>query len=227
MDYGEMHIKSLGNFTSKLVDTMAKRVAQNPKNMPYVRVDGPYGRIAFNYKRYETLVLVGGGIGVTPLMAVLKELYQIGISDQKRAAGGGAPISPVVKRGFFMWTVPATDSWSWFFDDIMQALKISQRMASMGFPALRIEGFVTKHDAGIDNLQTFVKKNASNFKVNIGRPDVAATFARVTRSIGPGPKRIGVLTCGPQKLVDAAWDESIKQSNHEVTFDVHRELFDF
>jgi hypothetical protein len=33
---------------------------------PRVRVDGPYGKHDFNYRRFPVLVLAGGGIGITP-----------------------------------------------------------------------------------------------------------------------------------------------------------------
>ena len=58
--------QGLGNFTEKLVET-----AKGKQNM-LIRVDGPYGNLDFNYRRFPIFVLVAGGIGVTPLMGILK-----------------------------------------------------------------------------------------------------------------------------------------------------------
>lgn len=32
----------------------------------------------FNYRRYPVVMLCGGGIGVTPVMGILKDLYHVG-----------------------------------------------------------------------------------------------------------------------------------------------------
>lgn len=41
-------------------------------------MDGPYGVHDFNYRRYPVLVLVGGGVGITPVMSMLKDIYNHG-----------------------------------------------------------------------------------------------------------------------------------------------------
>ncbi len=43
----------------------------NKKSL-WIRVDGPYGDLNMNYRRYPVLLLVSGGIGVTPAMGILK-----------------------------------------------------------------------------------------------------------------------------------------------------------
>ena len=42
--------------------------------LPHVRIDGPYGAPAQDYKNYEVLLLVGLGIGATPLISILKDV---------------------------------------------------------------------------------------------------------------------------------------------------------
>ena len=77
-DYLEVHIKGLGDHTNKLV---AK--AQSGATLrPYLRVDGPFGRPSLNYRRYETLILVAGGIGITPAISMLKAIYDINIGKK-------------------------------------------------------------------------------------------------------------------------------------------------
>jgi predicted ferric reductase len=35
-------------------------------------VDGPYGNMNVNYQRFPVLLLIAGGIGITPIIGILK-----------------------------------------------------------------------------------------------------------------------------------------------------------
>ena len=41
----------------------------------WVRRDGPYGYNKFDYRRYGVLMLVGGGVGIAPIIGLLKDIY--------------------------------------------------------------------------------------------------------------------------------------------------------
>ena len=41
----------------------------------WLRRDGPYGHTTFNYRRYGVLMLVGGGVGIAPIIGMLKDIY--------------------------------------------------------------------------------------------------------------------------------------------------------
>ena len=41
----------------------------------YVMTDGPYGHFQIPIKDYSVLVLVAGGIGITPMMSILKYAF--------------------------------------------------------------------------------------------------------------------------------------------------------
>jgi hypothetical protein len=64
-EYCEIVIRGLGEFTNSIVDFAKNNRQQNI----YIRVDGPYGKWPFNFKRYKTVVLIAGGVGVTPCFA--------------------------------------------------------------------------------------------------------------------------------------------------------------
>ncbi len=57
--------KNLGDFTAKL--------AQIPEGTPVV-VDGPYGRFTLDRATQKRLVFIAGGIGITPMRAMIGEL---------------------------------------------------------------------------------------------------------------------------------------------------------
>ncbi|KAG7378449.1 ferric/cupric-chelate reductase [Phytophthora pseudosyringae] len=84
-------LKSLGDWTEDLVkysdDCKAKNV------LPTIYMDGYYGASLEMYDEYSTVCLVGGGIGVTPLVAILEDIVaklQIG--------------EPVHQKVFFIFT---------------------------------------------------------------------------------------------------------------------------
>ncbi|KAI3942578.1 hypothetical protein MKW92_007409 [Papaver armeniacum] len=69
-------VKSDGWWTSSLYDTMVAAVDSDPyevKCLP-VHIEGPYGPVCTDFLRYESLLLVAGGIGITPLLSILREL---------------------------------------------------------------------------------------------------------------------------------------------------------
>ncbi|XLS71125.1 hypothetical protein HN51_027990 [Arachis hypogaea] len=77
-DYLSIHIRTLGDWTSQLKVVFAK-VCQLPSDdqsgllradmMPRV-----YGAPAQDYQNYEVLLLIGLGIGATPLISILKDV---------------------------------------------------------------------------------------------------------------------------------------------------------
>src|SRR5262245_24038619 len=81
-DYISVHIRVVGDFTSALAKSVGcefesksekespagGKVVPPPLNrvLPRVMVDGPFGSASEDFLKFETVLLVGGGIGVTP-----------------------------------------------------------------------------------------------------------------------------------------------------------------
>ncbi|XP_077250610.1 ferric reduction oxidase 6-like isoform X2 [Tasmannia lanceolata] len=78
-------IKVLGEWTGKLRENITKASEQPQKDFPYqshpritTSVEGPYGHESEYYLTYENLILVAGGIGISPFLAILKDiLYRL------------------------------------------------------------------------------------------------------------------------------------------------------
>ncbi len=60
-------VKKSGNFTNKI---------DNAKEGDTVLVDGPYGRFSFIYDNPENFVFIAGGVGITPILAMLRYLRE-------------------------------------------------------------------------------------------------------------------------------------------------------
>ncbi|CAM6092355.1 unnamed protein product [Calypogeia fissa] len=76
-----VYIKPQGEFTKKLHDLLMSTTIPNQGRGFYkcpfsykVGLEGPYGDESAYYLRYKTLVMVAGGIGVTPFLAILRDL---------------------------------------------------------------------------------------------------------------------------------------------------------
>lgn len=84
--------------------------------MPRLLIDGPYGAPAQDYKEYDVLLLVGLGIGATPLISIVKDVLN-NIKEQKDIENGVAEKQPkpfVTKRAYFYWVTREQGSFEWF-----------------------------------------------------------------------------------------------------------------
>jgi NADPH oxidase 2 len=92
-DYLSVHIRIVGDFTGALAralgcdfdapaggDKGGKVVgsAANPRLnrvLPRIMIDGPFGSASEDFLNYDTVLLVGAGIGVTPFASILKSIW--------------------------------------------------------------------------------------------------------------------------------------------------------
>ncbi len=145
-----------------------------------VRLDGPYGAPSLQLQRYEAVILVAGGVGITPCVSIAEQLLVM------RAAGG----TPLLSASL-LWAVRdsgAPDAWLPAF---------LPRLRESGLFSVTLA--LTGKDASADTEQ-----HAAG--TIMGRPDMAALLgAEVSAAAGRGtrPERIAVFACGPAGLVDA------------------------
>nr|CAG4714166.1 unnamed protein product [Naegleria fowleri] len=67
------HVKNLGHgWTQSLAKVAQEKDHSSTELM--VRVEGPYGKLSVHLPSYSTVILVAGGIGITPIHAIYSEL---------------------------------------------------------------------------------------------------------------------------------------------------------
>ncbi|XWS60055.1 hypothetical protein CRYUN_Cryun07bG0001200 [Craigia yunnanensis] len=69
-------VKCDGWWTSSLYDNIQAELdsdADKMKSIP-VAIEGPYGPSSMTFLRYDSLLLVAGGIGITPFLSILREI---------------------------------------------------------------------------------------------------------------------------------------------------------
>ncbi|KAM7273818.1 hypothetical protein ACFE04_028482 [Oxalis oulophora] len=157
-DYLSVHIRTLGDWTRQL-RTVFSQCCQPPPSdksgilradvilgdynpdLPRVLIDGPYGAPAQDYKKYEIVLLVGLGIGATPMISIVKDIVsnikaiddevELGLSPPYPYENSPSPstnnlisstkrssslISEQFKtrRAYFYWVTREQGSFDWF-----------------------------------------------------------------------------------------------------------------
>jgi len=202
-DVISVHIKSAGDWTGALYKLFDDKSAEERITF---YVDGPFGAPAEEFEKFETLILVGAGIGVTPMASILKDLkYKIQIEHNIQT-----------KNIHFFWVTQEKSAFEWF-DDVLKVLEEEPHIDDI----LDIQTYVTR-----------APKEEIGKTMNIGkirhvhnkRPNFDLIFKAFTE-VYPG-KRIGVFYCGPEALDKQLEQNARKHSSHNGTrFYYHKENF--
>ncbi|XP_047269783.1 respiratory burst oxidase homolog protein D isoform X2 [Capsicum annuum] len=256
--YLSIHIRTVGDWTRKL-KTVFSEVCQPPPteksgllragssrdtiNFPKVLIDGPYGAPAQDYKKYEVLLLVGLGIGATPMISIVKDIvnnmkameeeeYDLESTGQKKRSGSGNGRNFKSKRVYFYWVTREQGSFDWF-KGLMNELA---EMDHLG--VIEMHNYCTSvyeegdaRSALIAMLQSINHaKNGvdivsgTRVKTHFARPNWRTVYKRI--ALNHTNTRVGVFYCGApaltKELRQLALDFSRKTS---TKFDFHKENF--
>ncbi|KAK9292063.1 hypothetical protein L1049_020017 [Liquidambar formosana] len=255
-DYLSIHIRTLGDWTSKL-KTVFSKVCQPPTadqsgllradiakgnnmpRMPRLLIDGPYGAPAQDYKQYDVILLVGLGIGATPLISILKDVLN-NIKQQKEIEEGivesevkGTKKKPfATSRAYFYWVTREQGSFEWFRGVMNEVAEFDQD------GVIELHNYCTSvyeegdaRSALIAMLQSLHHaKNGvdivsgTRVKTHFARPNWRNVFKHV--AVNHTNQRVGVFYCGASGLVGElrrlAQDFSRKTT---TKFDFHKENF--
>ncbi|XP_027107740.1 respiratory burst oxidase homolog protein B-like [Coffea arabica] len=255
-DYLSIHIRTLGDWTSQLKAVFSK-VCQPPTNdksglrradiapemnkprLPRLLIDGPYGAPAQDYKKYDILLLVGLGIGATPLISIVKDVLN-NIKQQKEIEEGLAEngLKDIKKkpfaarRAYFYWVTRDQGSFEWFrgvMNDVAEhdkegLIELHNYCTSVYEEGDARSALITMLQAiqhaksGIDIV------SGTRVKTHFARPNWRQVFKHV--AVNHADQKIGVFYCGPPSLVadmrQLAQDFSRKTT---TKFEFHKENF--
>lgn len=250
-DYLSIHIRTVGDWTSQL-KTIFSKVCQPPSvnqsgllradigqssnkiRLPRLLIDGPYGAPAQDYKQYDVLLLVGLGIGATPLISIVKDVLN-NIKEQKDIENGVADKQTkpfVTKRAYFYWVTREQGSFEWF-RGVMDEVAENDRDK-----VIELHNYCTSvyeegdaRSALITMLQDLNHaKNGvdivsgTRVKTHFARPDWRNVLKHV--AVNHPDQRVGVFYCGAQGLVGELRRLSQDFSRKTTTkFDFHKENF--
>eukprot|EP00058_Branchiostoma_floridae_P020949 XP_002606439.1 hypothetical protein BRAFLDRAFT_67691 [Branchiostoma floridae] len=104
-----LHIRSVGPWTNNLRKVYDPAKIEGHE-LPMVFVDGPYGEGHQDWYKFPVAVLIGGGIGVTPFAAILKDIVH--------KSEMGAKF--VCKKIYFLWVTRTQKQFEWLTDIIRE-----------------------------------------------------------------------------------------------------------
>ncbi|KAG2772864.1 hypothetical protein PC129_g19887 [Phytophthora cactorum] len=213
---------------------------------PTIYVDGPFGSPAQDYARYREVVLIAGGIGVTPFASILKnilyqwESYRCGYCRNIRF-----PPNFHLQKIYFYWVTRNQRSLTWFANTMNQLSEMDTDNR------LEIHTFYTAKSLDdvigpLEALQTFIHATEgqdivsglqTKQKTHFGRPDWNAELSRIARNhiqlepLDEISEEIGVFFCGPKKMGRdihdhcALLNQAKERQMSDAHFDFHSEKF--
>ncbi|KAK4374677.1 hypothetical protein RND71_005354 [Anisodus tanguticus] len=258
-DHLSIHIRTLGDWTRKLKAVFSEVCQPRPTgrsgllradcfqaekiNFPKVLIDGPYGAPAQDYKKYEVLLLVGLGIGATPMISIVKDIvnnmkameeeeYDLESTGQKKKSGSGSGRNFKNKRVYFYWVTREQGSFDWF-KGIMNELA---EMDPTG--VIEMHNYCTSvyeegdaRSALIAMLQSINHaKNGvdivsgTRVKTHFARPNWRNVYKCI--ALNHTNARVGVFYCGAPALTKELRQLALDFSHKTSTkFDFHKENF--
>jgi len=198
------HIKNMGKntWTARLARIYGRDATID--SLPVVNIDGPYGNPPPFNDQHDTLLLVAGGIGITPIISIFKDQYQLHKQNHRDAKK--------LKHIYLLWVVRDLSSLEMFrdvFDDISSdlhsqskfhlILRVTQRSFSKAY------GLTA--DAAPLNPQPIM-----------GRPNLHQEFGDIARECG---NHVLAMVCGPNLMV-----KEVQSAAFKCKFELHVETFE-
>uniref|UniRef100_H2Z321 NAD(P)H oxidase (H2O2-forming) n=1 Tax=Ciona savignyi TaxID=51511 RepID=H2Z321_CIOSA len=207
----KVHIRAVGPWTMNL------RNIYNPdvlRDSPYPKLylDGPFGEGHQDWYKYDVAVLVGGGIGVTPFAAILKDLVNM--------AQSGVRIQ--CKKVYFMWVTRDQKQYEWL-TDIIQEVE-TKDLNDLVDTHIFITQFPEKFDLRTTMLyiceRQFQKVAGKSLFTGLravthfGRPEFKSFFVSLTEE-HPQVDKFGVFSCGPPPMTNEVDKTCSKLNKYE------------
>ena len=223
-DYYEVHIRDLGDYTRALI------ARQEQRGVPpfTATIEGPYGSVGLRYSAYPVIVLVAGGIGITPVIGILKDIYR----DTRLT---GPTTAYMVRHVHVVWSMPTFSQFGWFCHEFQTACALAEAIDGRGagagaarrpLPQLHVTIYATKQGGAPNPYESFAVRAArADLTFAQGRPNLRASLAAATSGTGTHGQMF-VFACGPAPMVRETWDNAtvLRRHNHSVHF--HRETFE-
>lgn len=200
-----------------------------PGSFPFdIKVDGPFGAPAQNYKDYKIVVLIGAGIGVTPFASVLNDILDVMQNHKCPKCGAiNLPKTLRIRKVYFYWTVRSRKEAAWFkhvleaigrhddSDYIEMNIHITSFRRCVVLCAIFI-GACRKCVSRADDLRMMLLRLAqyhgsehgvdplagirTRAVTNFGRPNWNIVFQKIKAAHKDETHHCGVFYCGPNSL---------------------------
>ncbi|KAK4315140.1 hypothetical protein Pmani_013613 [Petrolisthes manimaculis] len=191
-----LHIRAVGPWTRKL----AKIYTDMPPGHKYPKIymDGPFGEGHQSWWDYEVVVLVAGGIGVTPFSSILKDIaYKLQTSRRLLKT----------KKVMFLWSTRSQKQYEWLTDILREVENTDKGNI------IRTHIFITQFKSKFDLRTIMLYMAERHFQrvsgtslftglravTHFSRPHFASIFQSIKKRYN-STSVIGVFTCGSPNL---------------------------
>ncbi|CAL0302723.1 unnamed protein product [Lupinus luteus] len=263
-DYLSVHIRALGDWTTELRNRFAQACEpqttqtrrgsllrmetkaypdSNPNpdlssqtRYPKIMIKGPYGAPAQKYKRYDVLLLIGLGIGATPMISILKDL----LNNMKMESPQHDSSDDIAEynskkgpqRAYFYWVTREQASFEWFkgvMDDIAEydqdgIIDMHNYLTSVyeeGDARSALIAMIQKLQHAKNGVDVV---SESRIRTHFSRPNWKKVFSQLSTT--HENSRIGVFYCGSPTLTKTLMNLCKEFSlNSSTRFQFHKENF--
>ncbi|XP_035667433.1 dual oxidase 2-like isoform X1 [Branchiostoma floridae] len=196
-----LHIRSVGPWTNNLRKVYDPAKIQPDFGYPKVFVDGPYGEGHQDWYKFPVAILIGGGIGVTPFAAILKDIVQ--------KSAQGAKFN--CKKVYFLWVTRTQKQFEWLTDIIREVEEKDKN------DLVSVHIFITQFYQKFDLRTTMLYICERHFQrisgrslftglnsiTHFGRPNFESFFDTL-QDEHPEVSTFGVFSCGPPPMTYTA-----------------------
>ncbi|KAH8549071.1 ferric reductase like transmembrane component-domain-containing protein [Umbelopsis sp. PMI_123] len=202
---GSLHIKTLGNYTTRLRD-----IANKSSDSIKIRVDGPFGS-PLDFADQPVFVAISTGVGVTPSLAFIKDLVE------RRSQGLGTVETNTI---YFVWSVANEGKLYKHTKAFLQLLAECAQMAENSIQSLSfiVEIYITREEKPgnlelLQRLSTLYK-----WQLEYRRINTKDAIQRISNS----HRHVCMHTCGSLEFMTTVKNTAVKQG-----WSVHDEAFEF
>ncbi|KAJ7138147.1 NADPH oxidase [Mycena epipterygia] len=226
-DYISVHIRVEGDFTTALAkavgcDFESKKGEKGEeagstvvntsvsRTLPRIMVDGPFGTCSEEFLNFETVLLVGAGIGVTPFASILKSIWY-----RMNNFSGAKPTR--LSKVYFTWVIRDFGTAEWFHS-LLHAIEVQDTQSRIEiniYLTAKIKdddmANIIVHDVGAEKDAITSLRAPTHF----GRPNWDRVFSSIAEKHPESD--VGVFFCGPAALAKTLHENSNKYSDPEGT----------
>ncbi|KAM6562685.1 hypothetical protein CsatB_022683 [Cannabis sativa] len=249
-DYLSVHIRTLGDWTRQL-KTVFSEICQPPTggksgllradiqvggnnnpSFPKILIDGAFGAPAQDYKKYDVVLLVGLGIGATPMVSIVKDIINNMKAEENRSNNPSSSSVFRTQKAYYYWVTREQGSFEWFKGILNEVAEMDER------GLIELHNYCTSvyeegdaRSALIAMLQSLHHAKSgvdvvsgTRVKSHFAKPNWRQVYKRI--ALQHPNSRVGVFYCGApaltKELKQLASDFSHKTS---TKFEFHKENF--
>ncbi|CAK5264030.1 unnamed protein product [Mycena citricolor] len=224
-DYISVHVRVEGDWTTAMAEAVGcdfpkkgakgaseSKVVPPPmgRALPRVMVDGPFGTCSEEFLNYETVLLVGAGIGVTPFASILKAIWY-----RMNSIGGAKPTR--LSKVYFTWVIRDFGTAEWFHS-LLQAIETQDTQNRIEINIYLTQKIkeddmnnIIVHDVGAEKDAITSLRAPTHF----GRPNWDKIFSSISQKHPESD--VGVFFCGPVAIANTLGEKCNAYSRDEGT----------